>query len=586
MYTMVDLGEVYKVDFPKRDFNFNKDSMKNQLDFANQNRFHKNIIINGKEYSNAWIFPKTPRNNWYYNLNDESYSLWEKELLPITDILLYAKDFFDPTILKSYQLRMLSHMLTHERCINAAKMRSGKTLPTLLLISYLMKNNNNNLDIVFLTTKNSKYGIHNEIKKWKIPRLKNIVIETYDWFTEHFDPKTPPHIFVFDEAQKLKNDSQRTRHALFSTEQQRKSIMNPYILMLSGTPAPNHQNDWWYLTEIIQPGFLSEGSKIKLMYTLANMSEPEEGRYGGEYSKPLSWKKDEIINLAENRLKGLVEVYNPESYSDFILPVETIVYTIPVKETDKIVLKNLPNLYTGSQLRMIYRRLSDGITPELKFFETNKDKKLMELLDEYEDDGRFVLNGYFRPTLDKLEKLLIYKGWDILRIDGSSMRGVNTEYDSDYLMSQMDASNERGKPDKLCTLIQCDIAEGMEFSASRVIVYYSNSENPSSKMQSKARIQSQNQKFSGVQIIELPYFEIDYKIITSLENKESLSTSVLDTIELIQSEDNPEKIRKRLEEIKDATIYDFIPDEMDCGIFHSNNDDNDDDDNDCDDIPF
>lgn len=540
-YTMFDKNTYYLCDFRGGDFfETNKEHMKNELE-----------RLSWKD--KKWIAEKTPRNtNIFRRLNGENiYDIYEKEREDIHEILNYANSFMDINKLKSYQIDMISHIQTRHRCVCGAEMRMGKTLPTLIFLSYLSKNYDEKL--AFVTTKNAKYGIYFEIAKWQIPELDSLEIINYDYFTDYYDEI--PFCIVFDEAQKLKNESLRTFKAISLVQKQLNTFEESYVILNSGTPAPNHQDDWYFLTEICLPGFLAENSKSKLRQRLS-FWHIEESLTGGKYCKIDAWKPEEIRKLGEERLIGLVEVYSKAKYLPELLPPKREIWQIPRSSQVNMILKALPKLYkNNSQLRVAIAKLSDGIH-DGKFFQTEKDRQLSKLIDEHEDIGRFVLVAFFKETITKLTKILIHHDWNILRITGDGIASINSKYSSEELLREMDESQKQLHDEKIISIIQADICEGLELSASPIIAFYSNSKRSDSRMQMEARINSLNSKFTNQRVVDFIYFDQDLANYTQLLNKQTLSKVVLNTIEMTEKER-----QKYYASLSDVTIYNYVEDQ-------------------------
>lgn len=170
--------------------------------------------------------------------------------------------------LRQYQKEDLEKLLTHNAmgCFN--EQRTGKT-PT--AISVMEARNINKLVIV--TTASSVYQWKQEYETWtgkqatilhgtKKQKQKALaewtggaVITSYDSFktTARSDglvdkilQKNPQGIIV-DEAHKIKNHKSANATALF------KCLKIPYRLALTGTPAPNKQQDIWSILHFIYP---------------------------------------------------------------------------------------------------------------------------------------------------------------------------------------------------------------------------------------------------------------------------------------------------------------------------------------------
>lgn len=529
MYTMTDVKSHYVCDFPKgkwgsTTFQDNKNEMRSQLE-----------SVTWKKESKEWHAPKTPRNRNRFRLlqGENIYELYD---IPLMNTEEY-REFYETisTVpfekLWIHQHKIINHYWCHERCIVKSPPRSGKTLPTIIMLDYLCDQYG---EAWFVTAKTAILGIKNELKKWGMkPKLQ---IKTYDDFTEAVYSEKIPSIIAFDEAHKLKNDtSARAISAVVAgnaTSMQQQS----YIFMLSGTPASNYPDDWWNLTEICLAGYLRENSKLNLKLTMTD-HEWMESPTGGKYPIIKSWIPEQVAELGE-RLVGLVEVIEPETI-DMVEP-EREFFQLPVDNKVISSLKLMKGTLTSLQLQMAYRQLSDGFVYNMtkngrtiKYLFTQKDKQLVSDLEEYSDQGFVIIYAYFTGTLSKIEDICIQEGWECVKVDGTGYSTKSEKYGAEYLLTQMDYSmvdkTAMERP-KIACILQTDKCEGLELSSSPVTIFYSNGYSVSSRQQAEMRNASRNSPYIVRKIIDYGYLDIDLMILSNITNKVELSEIPSDSL--------------------------------------------------------
>lgn len=525
-FTMTKTDSGYQCDFSRNGFKQNLYDLKEQVEGLKWNPNEK-----------IWTAQPTIRNhNIYQRLQGVNiYALYDKPLMNDNELLeIFTQNNLASQFssLRNYQRLAVAHFLTHRRCILSAVQRSGKTLPTLLVLKLLQRKNPKNRQW-FVTTKNAKLGIRTEMKKWNLEN-NSLHIMTYDEFTkEAYD--NPPMYIVFDECQKLKNDSsQRSMSAMFISKNQLLTNHETYLLMLSGTPAPNYPDDWWALTEICMPAFLREKSKMQLRQTLAVM-QSNDTPFGGKYYTVIEWKKDEVKNLSE-RLSGLVEFITKEDVGN-MTPMEQVSVDLTPERSLLNALKLIAKT-RDKELEQSYRQLSDGfiyekvrdeetgeITQEVKYLSTPKDAQLIDDLEEYEDCGRLCITGYFSATVEKIANIVFAQGWDYVMITGSGIKTSLNDIPIDELMMEFDGSRfSLKKVERLAIILQSDICEGLELSACPAIIFYSNTYNCASRLQMEARHTSPNSPYSSVIVKDYLYLAIDRRILQLLKLKTELES--------------------------------------------------------------
>jgi hypothetical protein len=439
-----------------------------------------------------------------------------------------------------HQCEMFSFSAARKRCILAAEMRTGKTLPIMRLIEQ-----SDWPYALWVSPLKPILGLQRERFKWGI--TKEIRFMTYEHFRnnieECIEKNGVPGFVVFDECHRLKTPSaemsQVARKVTDLMEDTHEGT--EFVLGLSGTPAPKDPTDWWNICEIVRPGFIRESSKNALGRRLG-VWEQREGAVGNMYWHLVKWKENEVHNMYA-RLSPLVQVHLKKDCLD--LP--PIRYEIAELQPSKEMLR-VAKMITKTEIGALVvsqklRQLSDGFMyikgyneeknreeRETKFVGTPKIDRLKDDLDLHEDVGRLVVFTGYQGSVDIITKTCLEKGWVVLQVDGRGWQvfkpeGEDREITVDMCLTEIDRSSDTHTIEKLVISGQSDTQEGLEYSASPTIIYYSNSNKGASRMQSEARAHSNNMdKQRGLTVIDYCLLPSDKKIRDSLMLKKDLQS--------------------------------------------------------------
>ncbi len=476
-----------------------------------------------------WRLKRTDRNYFVldYLTGKKPYKRYD---IPIPD------DLINPEGLShfwTHQNKMHQAILQRQQIIIAGEMRTGKTLPAIEAIRITKYDG-----AWWIAPKSAIRGLKIELQKWNFD-LK-IYLLTYDKFRSiyHGSPEVVPRFIVFDECQKLKNpkSKQGMKARDITSKQKEKYGDDRYAVGLSGTPAPKDPSDWWNLCETFCPGFLREGSHMALKQRLGEY-EQREGQVGQKYWHLIGWKEKEVKYL-HKRLKGLVEVFLkkdcldlPEKmYEEIELPVSSMYRKaadmLHSSVTMPAILRNkLCQLSDGFQYISTPNEVTGQDDKSTHYFpDCPKDQQLKDDLDEYSDIGRVIVYCGFQATLDKIVKICVEKDWVVLKVDGRGWEALNTTKSVDELLTEMNRSTMTPEFDKLVFVAQSDSAStGLELSASSVAIYFSNSYNVASRMQSEDRPHSNNMdKERGYLIRDYIHIPVDKLVLDNLKTKKTL----------------------------------------------------------------
>jgi len=495
----------------------------------------------------VWICKNTPRNRFVLDflMGKDNYKFFKRELVLETEEGLWRH--------QNEMYTKIKNLHTH---IIAGEMRTGKTKPVLLLISKLIHQGESIGTPWFLSTKSALVGIKRELAKWNFNYNINLI--THHKLRSIFggtkiDMKLKemiPNIIVWDESHKLKNPNSEIGTLSRQLARLHEDIYKDkgYRILLSGTPSPQVVSDWWNQCEICKPGFVRESNLYHFERRYGEW-EKLEGEYG-EYPHLIRWKEDEIKKLY-TRLKGLVSVYLKKNCLD--LP--EILYTqinIPINEEYKKYMSLINTTYIKVISKIIaLRALSDGfmynheyeeetcidkVTPV--YLENNpKINQLKEDLEEYSDVGRMVIYCGFTASVDLVTITCLKANWNVLRIDGRGFKvytiSKDISFSVEHCLDEMDRSLNKKDIEKLVVVGQADAAStGLEFSASPVTIYFSNSFNGANRLQSEARAHSNNMdKERGLEIIDYIHLPTDQLILKNLRAKKAMQSVTLGEID-------------------------------------------------------
>jgi SNF2 family DNA or RNA helicase len=146
-----------------------------------------------------------------------------------------------------------------------------------------------------------------------------------------------------------------------------------------------------------------------------------------------------------------------------------------------------------------------------------KDEALINLLDENEETGRLVVFAGFTGSIDRVTKICLQQGWDVIRVDGRGWIVYQPDgqvIDTPPLDHWADMNKNR-----VC-FVAHPKSGGMALTLveSRMICYFSNDYNPESRSQSEDRIHRIGMDMNrGATIVDLLHLPTDEKILGVLK---------------------------------------------------------------------
>jgi len=184
------------------------------------------------------------------------------------------------------QIEMLTTVMTRRQVILAAEMGTGKTLVVIEAMERAKP-----MWPLYVGPKYSLENIKREFRMWNAHVMPEYM--SYDAMKNMMQTwpngRIAPDFIVFDESHNLKNyTSQRTQYAKALADGARRDHKNPYIVLMTGTPAPHDPLNWWAQCEVTCPGFVKESSPTFLKYRLS-LIERKETMAGGSYPEHITW---------------------------------------------------------------------------------------------------------------------------------------------------------------------------------------------------------------------------------------------------------------------------------------------------------
>ena len=550
-----------------------------------------------------WSIKDCARNKFQLDFlaGKNPYEAYESELKTVT---------FNRDILYDHQKEMKAHALTRRQCILACEMGTGKTL-----VAIEAMESSGVTDWLWVGAASSLPAVELEFEVWDA-KVKPIFM-TYEKVRNLIknDEMFIPMGLISDECTKIKTPtSQRSQALSILTEQMRETFDDPYIILMSGAPAPKNPGDWWHQCEVAKPGFIREGDIHKFKHRLAIIRE-EESITGGVYPKLITWLDDvnkcaicgkvpeehfvnelapedhswkrsenEVSYLYE-RMKGLVLVKFKKDCLDLpekqfrkivVEPTElTKKAAILIAKTESrtvTALMKLRELSDGFQYKEIktdrvincelcngsgrYQEWYDpeypdeapspesmesgicksreatctncdgsGKVPEYERIaqeiECPKERVFVDLLDEHEAIGRFVTYAGFTASIDRLVRVAIRYGWEVIRADGRGWTYFKDDEIEQLTKKDMLKRFQSNYENKLIFIGQPGAAGiGITLTASPSCFFYSNSFDSEHRIQTMDRIHRIGMDVNrGATIIDVVHLDSDQYILNNLEKK-------------------------------------------------------------------
>lgn len=249
----------------------------------------------------AWSILDTQRNTFQLRFlqNQPVYARYDTKLdlsnLPLERYNI-KKNLLIPFF--NHQRDGISHILTRHHCGIAGEMGTGKTLMAIQAMESATERDSQEREWWYVAPRSALYSVERDFMIWGA-KIRPKQWLTYEGFTKvmkfwEAGQKAPYGIF-FDEFSRCRNPTAMRSQAAKAIADGIRDDWgdNGYIVGLTGTPAPKNPADWWFLAEILCPGFLKEGDLNKFKRRLA-ITVMKEGINGaGAFPQLLGWRDNE-----------------------------------------------------------------------------------------------------------------------------------------------------------------------------------------------------------------------------------------------------------------------------------------------------
>lgn len=316
---------------------------------------------------------------------------------------------FTPRIPELYpqQYKMAQEALTYHGVIWAAEMGLGKTLAAIEVIEHAFEMGKGQILPYnrwwWIGPKSALASFEVEIKRWGIKCYPEKIM-TYDELVKVIKNwkagDLAPHGVIFDEFSRCKTPTTQRSQAAFSLAEGMRADwgeQEPFLLGLTGTPAPKTPLDWYWQCEIIRPGFIREGNIHKFRDRLGVVVKKENTTTGGVYPQVMGWRdsedkcalcgchkenhdlevmgqgvaphnwsrgENEVARLYK-RMKGLVSVYFKRDWLKFLPEKQYRVLHCKVSRATQNAARAISSSSRSSiQALTMLRELSDGFLYE------------------------------------------------------------------------------------------------------------------------------------------------------------------------------------------------------------------------------
>ncbi len=491
--------------------------------------------------------------------------------------------------LYKHQVEAANFIYTRRQCIYAGEMGVGKTLTIIEVME-----RSGLTDWWYVAPKSGLKATVQELKDWNCKITPELM--TYQGLVKRMkeweDGDVSPQGLILDEGSKAKNATTQTAQAAYAlADGMRQDHDNPYIVLMTGTPAPKEPVNWWSLCNITCPGYLREGSANQLKKTLA-LTEQQEGNYGGVYTHVITWKDNELkcakcgkfeddhdedcvftksineVSRLHKRMKNLVLVHLAKDCLDLPELIMRKVILPPSVKTMQLAKIIVATAGSGAKTLLQLRMVSDGfryvdeptgeeicvacIDGKINFegnehlcdtcggtgkrktytrssveFDTPKTKALRDCLDELDDIGRIVIYAGFQASVDRCIQVVKDAGWNYVKADG---RGWESDLEGDHL--EIFCKQLIKHPKVAFVGNPGSAGMGLNLQVSPMIVYYSNTFNGEDRSQSIKRCSRIGMDIKrGCTIVDFVHLPTDELILANLNKKKWLERMTLGDIQ-------------------------------------------------------
>jgi SNF2 family DNA or RNA helicase len=162
-----------------------------------------------------------------------------------------------------------------------------------------------------------------------------------------------------------------------------------------------------------------------------------------------------------------------------------------------------------------------------------KDKALLELLDENEDQGRLVVFTGFTGSVDRIVKLCLRQKWAVVKVDGRGWKVWDMDGESQLQADPLEYwANTRANRRVVFVAHPRSGGMGLTLTESRMAVFYSNDFNPESRSQAEDRIHRLGTDENlGATIVDLIHLPTDARVRDILRQNRKLELMTMGDLE-------------------------------------------------------
>ncbi len=227
-------------------------------------------------------------------------------------------------------------------------------------------------------------------------------------------------------------------------------------------------------------------------------------------------------NHCENACGEVDEWFNPEIehkvYQDISLLTEDLVSKLEKRRV------KCPKCHGTGQMKKTKRITREVACP--------KEPALRELLDECEETGRIVIFAGFTGSVDRCVRICHKEGWSVVRCDG---RGFQVTLDGGDIITDVEALDfwDDLENNPRVAFVAHPESGGMSLTltASRMVVYWSNSFKPEYRVQSEDRVHRKGMDENlGCVIVDLIHLPTDECVIDIIRENRKLELMTMGRI--------------------------------------------------------
>lgn len=184
--------------------------------------------------------------------------------------------------------------------------------------------------------------------------------------------------------------------------------------------------------------------------------------------------------------------------------------------------------------------------------ECSKDDALIDLLDQYQDEGRVVIWAGFTDSVDRCVETCLKQGWPVIRLDGRgwycNIKSFSSSAQGDFGVELLEMFDNKKDYPKIAWVGQPGAGGmGLNLTASSMEVYYSNTFKGEDRWQSEDRIHRPGADHNrGCTIYDLIHLPTDIWVLDNLFMKRDLQNITMgmfrETMERIEKEFDRERI--------------------------------------------